>query len=79
VKPAERLHHGSLVRGIDVQIELDETGFSGEGDMYLFGAVLDRLYASYVPLNSFAATSIRGVTSRAKQTFMPRSGNVEIL
>lgn len=79
VKPAERLHHGSLVRGIDVQIELDETGFSGEGDMYLFGAVLDRLYASYVPLNSFAATSVRGVTSRAKQTFAPRSGNVEIL
>ncbi len=79
VKPAERLHHGSLVRGIDVMIELDEGGFAGDGDLYLFGAVLDRLYASYVPINSFAATTIQGLTTRAKYAFAPRSGNLEIL
>jgi type VI secretion system protein ImpG len=79
VSPTERLYRGAVVRGIDVQIELDETGFSGEGDMYLFGAVLDRVFASYVPLNSFALTTFTGLSSRVTKTFAPRSGSVEII
>lgn len=79
VSPTERLYRGSVIRGIDVQIELDESGFAGEGDMYLFGAVLDRLFASYVPLNSFAVTTFTGISSRITKTFPPRSGSVEII
>ncbi len=79
VKPAERLYRGSLVRGIDVQLELDEGGFAGEGDMFLFGAVLDRLFASYVPINSFAQTLVKGLNSRTEHAFPARSGNLEIL
>jgi type VI secretion system protein ImpG len=79
VSPTERLYRGAVVRGIDVQIELDETGFAGEGDMYLFGAVLDRVFASYVPLNSFAVTTFTGLSSRVTKTFTPRSGTVEII
>jgi type VI secretion system protein ImpG len=79
VTPTERLYRGAVVRGIDVQIEFDESGFAGEGDMYLFGAVLDRLFASYVPLNSFAVTTFTGIASRVTKTFPPRSGNVELI
>jgi type VI secretion system protein ImpG len=79
VVPTERLYRGAVVRGISVEIELDETGFAGEGDMYLFAAVLDRLFASYVPINSFAATTVSGASSRVRQAFTPRSGGVEII
>lgn len=79
VGPTERLYRGAVVRGISVDIELDENGFAGDGDMYLFGAVLDRLFASYVPINSFAATTITGTSSRVRKAFIPRSGGVEII
>ncbi|HMA93252.1 MAG TPA: type VI secretion system baseplate subunit TssF [Polyangiaceae bacterium] len=79
VGACQRLHRGAAVRGISVEIELDESGFAGEGDLYLFGAVLNRLFASYVPINSFAATTVTGLTTRARTEFPPSWGGVEII
>jgi type VI secretion system protein ImpG len=78
VSRAKRLYRGSIIRGIAIQIELDESGFAGDGDMYLFGAVLDRLFASYVPLNSFAVTTFTGNKERLTKTFPARSGKWDL-
>jgi type VI secretion system protein ImpG len=79
VTPAERLYRGSLVRGVAIEVDLDESGFAGDGDMYLFSAVLERLYASYVSLNSFSRITVTGVGSKIRFAWPPRSGNQTLL
>ncbi|MCA9645781.1 MAG: type VI secretion system baseplate subunit TssF, partial [Myxococcales bacterium] len=79
VKPAERLYRGAPVRGLSIEIFLEESGFTGDGDMFLFGAILDRLFASYVSLNSFTKTSVHGVQSKVNFEWPARSGNLTIL
>jgi type VI secretion system protein ImpG len=79
VKPAERLYRGSLVRGVGIEVELDEAGFSGDGDMYLFAAMLERLFAAYVSLNSFSKTTVTGRGTRMTFQWPARTGNETLL
>jgi type VI secretion system protein ImpG len=79
IKPSERLYRGAPIRGIDIDLDVDEGGFSGEGDLYLFGAVLDRFFAHYVSLNSFSRTAINGVKSKLRYRWPARSGNLTML
>jgi type VI secretion system protein ImpG len=79
VKPDERLHRGSLVRGASVEVDLDERGFDGLGDLHLFGAVLDRLFASYAPINSFCRTTVTSTPSNHRFAWPARNGSLTLL
>ena len=48
----------SFVRGIEVTVTCEEAAFAGIG-AFLLGAVLDRFFANYVSINSFAQTVLR--------------------
>lgn len=74
VRPEERLHRGAVVRGVAIDLDLDEDGFGGEGDLLIFSAVLDRLFAEYVSINSFARTTCRTLRSKLELSWPPRSG-----
>ena len=43
----QRFEKGFLLRGVDIEITLDENGFTGEGDIHLFGEMLNRFFALY--------------------------------
>lgn len=75
VRPTDRLYRGAPVRGVRAELELDENGFAGEGEMYLFASVLNEMFASYVSLNSFTQLSVRGSNTNVIYTWEPRSGN----
>jgi type VI secretion system protein ImpG len=75
VRPTDRLYRGAPVRGVRADIELDENGFAGEGEMYLFASVLDRMFASYVSLNSFTQLAVRGTNTNVMYEWEPKSGN----
>lgn len=79
VKPAERLFRGIPVRGVQIDVDLDESGFAGDGDLFLFGAILERLFAHYVSLNSFSKTSIFALQTKAIYQWPARSGNLTLL
>jgi type VI secretion system protein ImpG len=79
VAPAEKLYRGASVRGVDIRIDLDEAGFSGEGDIYLFGAVMERLFAEYVTINSFSRTSVRALGTNWEHQWPARSGSQTLL
>ena len=79
VTPSERLVRGSLVRGVAIDVDLDEGGFAGDGDLYLFSAVLDRMFASYVSLNSFSKTTVTGTNSKIRFAWPPQAGNQTLL
>ncbi len=75
VKPTDRLYRGAPVRGVRAELELDENGFSGEGEMYLFASILDEMFSSYVSLNSFTQLRVRGTNTNVVYEWPPKSGN----
>lgn len=42
-----------LIRGVDIEVTLDATMFVGEGDVWLFGSLLNRFFAQYADRHLF--------------------------
>ncbi len=68
--------HGiSYVRGIRVEMELDEEKFVG-GGVYLFASVMEHFLAQYVSLNSFSQLAVRSRQRKGLvREWAPRNGN----
>lgn len=49
----QRFEKGFLLRGVDIEVTLDANGFSGEGDIQLFGEMLNRFFALYADIHLF--------------------------
>lgn len=74
VKPADRLLGGSMVRGQEIRVHMRQDHFASPGDLYLFGAILDRVLATFATLNSFTAFSVRDEQTGSVYTWPPRLG-----
>jgi type VI secretion system protein ImpG len=79
VTPAEQLYRGVPVRGVQIDLEVADSGFSGAGDMHLFGAVLERFFASYVSINSFTRMTLEGSPSRHRFSWPARNGSSTLI
>jgi type VI secretion system protein ImpG len=79
VSPAEQLHRGTPIRGAAIDITVADSGFAGAGDMFLFGAVLERFFASYASINSFSRVSLEGSPSRQRFTWPARNGSLTLI
>jgi len=79
VRPTDRLYRGAPVRGVATDIELDEGGFSGEGEMYLFASILNEMFSSYVSLNSFSQLTVTGSNTRVVYKWEPKSGSLYLI
>jgi type VI secretion system protein ImpG len=58
-KPLDLLLRGSPIRGLHISMEMRESQFSGEGDLYLFASVLNEFFALYATINSFHRLEVR--------------------
>ncbi|NDL64193.1 type VI secretion system baseplate subunit TssF [Acerihabitans arboris] len=54
----QRFEKGFLLRGIDIEVTLDGNGFTGEGDTYLFGEMLNRFFTLYADIHLFNQLSL---------------------
>jgi len=70
----ERMIRGTSVRGSQIEIELHEDHFAGEGDAYLFATILDRFFALYATLNAYTQLTARFTRSGQEYSFAPRWG-----
>lgn len=52
-RPLQKLAKGGLLRGVEIEVTLDSTRFAGEGDVELFGEMLNRLLSLYATLNLY--------------------------
>lgn len=66
-EPATRLYRGAPVRGISVRVRLSEEHFGGEGEIFLFGSIINELLANSVSINSFSRLQVIG--SRFSEVF----------
>jgi type VI secretion system protein ImpG len=49
----DRLYRGLPVRGLRTELTIDPQGYIGEGDLFVFGSVLNEFFALYASLNSY--------------------------
>ena len=77
--PATRLLEGHPIRGLSVEVDLDEENFGSEGEAYLFGAILDEFFSQYVSLNAFVRLIVKGVKYGEIHAWPTRTGDRIIL
>lgn len=77
--PSTRLLEGFPVRGLTVEVDLDEENFGGEGEAYLFGAILDEFFSQYVSLNAFCRLRVKGLKYGEIHDWPTRTGDRIIL
>ncbi|MTH48906.1 type VI secretion system baseplate subunit TssF [Intestinirhabdus alba] len=72
----QRFEEGFLLRGLDIEVTLDSNGFIGEGDIHLFGEMLNRFFALYADMNQFNQLTLivqpEGKCIRWKENHSPR-------
>lgn len=71
---ARRLYRGSPVQGTRLEVIIEEKPFGSIGDLYLFGCVLDALFASFVTMNSFSELRFKTEPSRFELVWPLRIG-----
>ncbi len=72
---AERMVRGAPLRGSQVDLELNEDHFAGEGDAYLFSCILDRFMGLYATLNAYTQLNAKFTRSGQVYAFRPRWGD----
>jgi type VI secretion system protein ImpG len=60
-------------RGLEIALTFDEKAFEGSG-IFLYGAVLDRFFAEYVPVNNLVQTVIKSSDRGEVMRWPPRLG-----
>lgn len=72
----QRFEDGFLLRGLDIEVTIDSNGFTGEGDIHLFGEMLHRFLALYADMNQFNQLTLivqpEGKCIRWKENHNPR-------
>lgn len=78
-EPLDWLIKGQPVRGLRTQLELDQTAFLCEGDLYLFGCVLAHFFALYASINSFHQLEVINTTNNERYTWPIQTGKQPLI
>jgi type VI secretion system protein ImpG len=74
----DRLHRGLPVRGLRTELTIDPQGYIGEGDLFVFGSVLNEFFALYASLNSYHELRVSSTLGEVYQ-WSPRMGQQPLL
>jgi len=78
-KAIERLVSGIVMRGREVTLDVREDHFAGPGDMFLFGSVLDTLFANYASINSFTRFKVKELSGGIETLWPARVGKKRLV
>jgi len=78
-EPVDLLRRGLPVRGLRTHIEIRESNFADEGDMYLFGTVLNEFLALFASINSFHELIVEGIEHGETYKWPAKSGQQLVL
>jgi type VI secretion system protein ImpG len=75
VEKTERLLRGYLVRGQKINIDVDGSGFASNGDVYLFGELLFKVFSQFSDINSYVELVITNENTGEQLTWQPNLVN----
>lgn len=74
VTPVDILDRGLPIRGTRTRIDMQESMFASEGDMYLFASVLSEFFGLYTSINSFHELEVLGLENGELYKWPMRTG-----
>lgn len=77
-QPTDRLFQGLPVRGVKTHLLVDPQDAGGEGNLFLFGSVLNEFLALYASLNSFHELHVTS-TQGSVYSWTPRVGQQPLI
>jgi len=75
VNASDRLVKGVPMRGQTINVKVNPANYAGLGDMYLFGVLLDRLFASFSSMNCFTEFSLTDEATELTYNWPIRTGD----
>ncbi|WLE99139.1 MAG: type VI secretion system baseplate subunit TssF [Candidatus Electrothrix communis] len=72
--PADRLVNGFMLRGREIRLAARHDHFASQGDLFLFGSVLNEFFAVYSTLNSFTRFTLKETQRGESITWPARIG-----
>ena len=75
VSKAEKLLKGYLSRGERIELQVDGTGFASNGDLYLFGELISKLFMQFCDINSFVELVITNENTGEQLAWQPKLVN----
>ena len=75
---SDRIYRGAPIRVVETELTVDDEGFMGVGDMYMFGCVLEHFLSLYVAANCLSKLSLR-VAATGFEVEYPARGGGEVL
>ena len=67
-------HHGIPIRGRATVLDVGESAFASEGELYLFGCVVNEFIALQTPLNWFSEFEINWAKTKSRYLWPRRLG-----
>ncbi len=77
-KKAWTRYRGDLVQGMERTLLVDGSRFENAGELYLFGAILNELIASFSPLNTFSEFALQNTKNGETNRWPKRVGRLEM-
>ncbi|SET61618.1 type VI secretion system baseplate subunit TssF [Thorsellia anophelis] len=68
-KLIQRFERGFLMRGVSITVTIDQKGFTGEGDILLFGELLNLFFALYADVHLFNQLTIQIIPTGKQHTW----------
>lgn len=78
-RPGRRLDRGSLITGREIELTVNANRFSGPGDAYLFGTILDHFFSDYAAINTYTRLFVRDDFSGESFRWKARVGQKPLL
>jgi len=75
VRASDRFVNGQLLRGQEINVRIDRQGFTGVGDLYLFGSVLDVFLGNYAAINAYTRLIVEDTSGKERMTWPIRLGD----
>lgn len=79
LRASDRFVRGYLIRGQEINLQLDRQGFTGKGDMFLFGSVLDLFLSNYAAINAYTRLTVEDTLHKERFTWPIRLGDRQLL
>jgi type VI secretion system protein ImpG len=74
-RTTHRLKRGVLFQGLEIRVELNESGFSSKSDMYLFGVVIHHFFSAFASMTEFVQTRVVQLPSYKEWAWNPVFGS----
>ncbi len=78
-RPAMVLVRGAPIRGWDVELDLLEDHYAGDGDLHLFAALVNEFLSLHTTINSFTRLRTRGIQHGEEMTWPSKIGQKTLI